>query len=76
MAVAQSVSITADGPLYFRIRTIGGKDHNLQMAVYNESGPLAANQGGLGDIVVTMGALPLSVGTIVLIVFFAGVVGP
>ena len=74
--VASTVSIQATEPMYFRVRTIGGKGHNLQIPLYSTSGPEAADQGGLTDVVVTMGAMPMSTGTIIIIVFFAGIVIP
>mmetsp|Transcript_36628 Transcript_36628/g.95922 ORF Transcript_36628/g.95922 Transcript_36628/m.95922 type:complete len:283 (+) Transcript_36628:196-1044(+) len=74
--VSVSVGIPANDAMYFRVRSIGGKDHNLQVPVLQAAGADTAGQGGLVDIVITTGAMPLSIGTLIVIIFFAAIVAP
>eukprot|EP00038_Savillea_parva_P014813 m.217562 g.217562 ORF g.217562 m.217562 type:complete len:289 (+) comp29155_c0_seq1:223-1089(+) len=74
--VSADTFIDASSPMYFRVRGLGGEDHNLQVPVYQAGGPASAGMGGLVRIDVTLSTLPLSIGSIILIVFFCGMVAP
>lgn len=62
--------------MYFRVRSTAGLLHNLQVPVFNVSESSGAGLGGLANIVVTVEGLPMSIGTILLLVFFVGLVIP